>query len=88
MTAERREANHLHTSREPAQGHEDACRQPTNASAAKKPPLKPDLTIVQTQVFRGPNYWSYEPCIRMLVDLGSPRALAVEHDPAASTRSC
>jgi len=26
---------------------------------------------VQTQVFRGPNYWSYEPCIRMLVDLGS-----------------
>jgi cyanophycin synthetase len=32
---------------------------------------KPDLTILQTQVFRGPNYWSYEPCIRMLVDLGS-----------------
>jgi cyanophycin synthetase len=32
---------------------------------------EPDLRIVQTQVFRGPNYWSYEPCIRMLVDLGS-----------------
>ena len=30
-----------------------------------------DLKIVQTQVFRGPNYWSYEPCVRMLVDLGS-----------------
>jgi cyanophycin synthetase len=26
---------------------------------------------VQTQVFRGPNYWSYEPAIRLLVDLGS-----------------
>jgi cyanophycin synthetase len=43
---------------------------------SKKPPLSPDLTIVQTQVFRGPNYWSYEPCIRMLVDLGS-----LEHWP-------
>ena len=32
---------------------------------------KPDLTILQTQVFRGPNYWSYEPCIRLLIDLGS-----------------
>jgi cyanophycin synthetase len=31
----------------------------------------PDLRILQTQVFGGPNYWSYEPCIRMLVDLGS-----------------
>jgi cyanophycin synthetase len=39
--------------------------------ASKKPPAKPDLTIVETQVFRGPNYWSYDPCIRMLVDLGS-----------------
>jgi cyanophycin synthetase len=42
-------------------------RTPANASAAPRP----DLRIVQTQVFRGPNYWSYEPCIRMLVDLGS-----------------
>jgi cyanophycin synthetase len=37
----------------------------------KKPPLRPDLRIVETQVFRGPNYWSYEPCVRLLVDLGS-----------------
>ena len=43
-------------------------RQPASAKSGKP---KPDLTIVQTQVFRGPNYWSYEPCIRMLVDLGS-----------------
>ncbi|MGZ4137204.1 MAG: cyanophycin synthetase [Actinomycetota bacterium] len=39
--------------------------------SSKKVALKPDLSILQTQVFRGPNYWSYEPCIRMLVDLGS-----------------
>ena len=25
--------------------------------AATKRPLAPDLTIVETQVFRGPNYW-------------------------------
>ena len=36
-----------------------------------KRPLAPDLRIVETQVFRGPNYWSYDPAIRMLVDLGS-----------------
>ena len=39
--------------------------------AADKPQLSADLTILSTQVFRGPNYWSYEPCIRLLVDLGS-----------------
>ena len=39
--------------------------------AVRKRPLRPDLTIVTSQVFRGPNYWSYEPCIRLLVDLGS-----------------
>ncbi|HEY7660669.1 MAG TPA: cyanophycin synthetase [Actinomycetota bacterium] len=27
--------------------------------------------MIQSQVFRGPNYWSYEPAVRMLVDLGS-----------------
>jgi cyanophycin synthetase len=45
--------------------------------ADRKPKLSPDLEIVQTQVFRGPNYWSYEPCIRLLVDLGS-----LEHWPS------
>jgi cyanophycin synthetase len=39
--------------------------------ASKKPPLKPDLKIVETQIFRGPNYWSYDPCVRLLVDLGA-----------------
>ncbi len=36
-----------------------------------KRPLAPDLQIVQTQVFRGPNFWSYDPAIRLLVDLGA-----------------
>ena len=38
---------------------------------ADKRPLAPDLKVVETQVFRGPNYWSYDPAIRLLVDLGA-----------------
>jgi len=49
--------------------------------AAKRPPLAPDLRILETQVFRGPNYWSYDPCIRMLVDLGS-----LEHWPSNTVK--
>jgi cyanophycin synthetase len=37
----------------------------------EKRPLGPELKVVETQVFRGPNYWSYDPAIRLLVDLGS-----------------
>ncbi|HEX2032059.1 MAG TPA: cyanophycin synthetase [Actinomycetota bacterium] len=44
----------------------DAKREPPE----RKRPLSPDLRILQTQVFRGPNYYSYEPAIRLLVDLG------------------
>jgi cyanophycin synthetase len=44
---------------------------------ADKPEPSPDLRILETQAFRGPNYWSYEPCIRLLVDLGS-----LEHWPS------
>jgi cyanophycin synthetase len=36
-----------------------------------RPQLAPDLTIVNERVFRGPNYYSYEPAIKLLVDLGS-----------------
>ncbi|HET6771091.1 MAG TPA: cyanophycin synthetase [Actinomycetota bacterium] len=43
----------------------------------KKPPARPDLKILQAQVFRGPNYYSYEPAIRLFVDLGS-----LEHWPS------
>jgi cyanophycin synthetase len=52
---------------------EDAKHEPV----ANKPPLKPELTILESQVLRGPNYWSYEPAIRLLVDLGS-----LEHWPS------
>jgi cyanophycin synthetase len=45
--------------------------------AADKPKPSPDLSLLETQVFRGPNYWSYDPCIRLLVDLGS-----LEHWPS------
>ncbi|MEX2093276.1 MAG: hypothetical protein WD971_11395, partial [Pirellulales bacterium] len=49
----------------------DRQRAKREPASQKKTRPRPDLTIVQTQVFRGPNYWSFEPCIRMLVDLGS-----------------
>jgi cyanophycin synthetase len=32
---------------------------------------RPDLAILSTRVYRGPNLWSYEPAIHLLVDLGS-----------------
>ncbi len=36
----------------------------------------PELTVVETRVYRGPNYWSYEPAIKLIVDLG-----VLEHFP-------
>ena len=42
--------------------------------AAERPtptgPLSPDLTIVESRVYRGPNDWSYEQAIHLVVDLG------------------
>src|SRR3954454_4621616 len=34
-------------------------------------PASPDLTITEPRVYRGPNLWSYEPAIHLVVDLGS-----------------
>src|SRR3954465_10993816 len=31
----------------------------------------PDLTILETRVYRGANVWSYEKAIQLVVDLGS-----------------
>ncbi len=31
---------------------------------------RPDLTILQTRVYRGPNFWSYGPAVHLQVDLG------------------
>jgi cyanophycin synthetase len=33
-------------------------------------PAAPDLRIVTSRVYRGPNYWSYDPAIHLVVDLG------------------
>ncbi|HEX6132220.1 MAG TPA: cyanophycin synthetase [Actinomycetota bacterium] len=52
-----------------------AVEEPEPPSGA--PAAAPDLRIVSTQVFRGPNYYSYDPAIRLLVDLGS-----LEHWPS------
>ena len=39
--------------------------------AAPTGPAEPDLEIVETRVYRGPNVFSNEPAIHLLVDLGS-----------------
>jgi cyanophycin synthetase len=46
-------------------------RRAKEGPSTEKRPLGPELKVVETQVFRGPNYWSYDPAIRLLVDLGS-----------------
>ncbi len=33
-------------------------------------PGRPDITIRETRVYRGPNYYSYEPAVHMVVDIG------------------
>ena len=33
-------------------------------------PIEPSLRIVSTRVYRGPNVWSYDPAIHLVVDLG------------------
>jgi len=40
------------------------------ASSPKDSRPSADLRIVETRVYRGPNYWSYDPAIKMIVDLG------------------
>jgi cyanophycin synthetase len=47
----------------------------TGASAATK--LLPTLKILDTRVLRGPNYWSRQPVVKLLVDLG-----VLEHYPS------
>ncbi|HSU35983.1 MAG TPA: cyanophycin synthetase, partial [Propionibacteriaceae bacterium] len=34
------------------------------------PPPHPDLKIISSRVYRGPNVWHYEPAIQLVVDLG------------------
>src|SRR5215216_1442186 len=46
----------------------DAATPPAPAEPARP---RPDLTILEARVYRGPNYWSYDKAIHLLVDLGS-----------------
>ena len=32
--------------------------------------MQPDLKVLSTRVYRGPNYWSYDPAVHLQVDLG------------------
>ncbi len=43
-------------------------RAAAGAPAGAKP--RGSLTIVETRVYRGPNYWNYDPAIKLVVDLG------------------
>ncbi|MGH2381001.1 MAG: cyanophycin synthetase, partial [Candidatus Limnocylindria bacterium] len=40
---------------------------------------RPELKIVETRVYRGPNYWNYDPAIKLIVDLG-----VLEHFPSST----
>ena len=43
-------------------------RRPREAPAGLTP--RAELKIVETRVYRGPNYWNYDPAIKLIVDLG------------------
>jgi len=53
---------------------------PRRRRSAPEPPPgaspRPELKVAETRVYRGPNYWNYEPAIKLVVDLG-----VLEHFP-------
>jgi cyanophycin synthetase len=44
-------------------------RDPRHATKERRP--RPDLTVRECHTYRGPNYWSYDKAVRLLLDLGS-----------------
>ncbi len=54
-----------------------AARRSRQASAPPGATPRPELKIVETRVYRGPNYWNYDPAIKLVVDLG-----VLEHFPS------
>ena len=62
------------------------------ASRPKAKPATPDdqlhgtLKILESRVYRGPNYWSYDPAIKMLVDLGPLEAYPTNTIPGFTER--
>jgi cyanophycin synthetase len=45
---------------------------------------QPDLTVVETRVYRGPNLWSYDKAIHLVVDLGSLEDFPTDRLPGFS----
>jgi cyanophycin synthetase len=43
----------------------------TETTGAATPPASPDLTLLETRVYRGPNVWSYDKAVHLMLDLGS-----------------
>ncbi len=58
------------------------------AKPAKPASGKPrgTLKIIETRVYRGPNYWSYEPAIKLVVDLGVLEAFPTNTIPGFTER--
>ena len=42
----------------------------TSTPVPTEPTHEPDITVRETRVYRGPNYYSYEPAVHLVVDIG------------------
>ena len=60
----------------PARRSTDRKRRPRPEAPPGSSPRR-DLKIVETRVYRGPNFWNYDPAIKLVVDLG-----ILEHFPS------
>ena len=65
MTAERAKARPSGAAQSKGAARRTAA---AKASAGQKP--RGSLRVIETRVYRGPNYWSYDPTIKLVVDLG------------------
>ena len=70
-----------------------AATKPASPKPAARRPPKPasgkprgTLKIIETRVYRGPNYWSYEPAIKLVVDLGVLEAFPTNLIPGFTER--
>jgi cyanophycin synthetase len=54
----------------PSAGDRKAARVAKARADANGKVPRAELRIVETRVYRGPNYWSYDPAIKLIVDLG------------------
>jgi len=54
----------------PRAGERKAARAARARADANGKQPQASLRIIETRVYRGPNYWSYDPAIKLIVDLG------------------